>query len=132
MRTVPRFPVRPIGDVMRTVSGVLSAVSAAPARAAKIATSSRDRTSRMESSRRRRHERRGFFVVDEVARARGIQQRWGQLPWLGQVVRQRDRLFDEIARMAAAQRNLPRPVKVAYEPLDYVSVELQVAVLAAL
>ena len=60
-----------------------------------------------------------LVFVDEVGRARGLQQRDRSEPrgspryW-----RERQRLVDEVARLAAAQRDLPRPQTCLEQVLD--------------
>ena len=49
-------------------------------------------------------------VVDEVAGARGLQQVGGQRRGLAEVVGLGQRLLDQVARMAAAERDLARAV----------------------
>src|SRR5687768_14765618 len=53
----------------------------------------------------------GRTVVHEVDGAGVFEQLRGQLPRFATIVGERQRVIDEIARMAAAQRHLPRPIE---------------------
>src|SRR5690349_6980098 len=134
---------------MRTVSGLLpsAATCRLPAAMAadRAAASSRERTLRIvldsdnpaprharcgATEASRRHERRWFLVFDEIAVAGGFQQRWRQHWSLAQVIGEGERLIDQIPRMTAAQRDLPRCVVLAHEAIDEAAVERQSARLA--
>src|SRR5262249_11577990 len=78
---------------------------------------------RFTSSAASRIRRGNLTVVHEVARAGGIHQLRRE-PWrLAEEGRERERLIDEIARLAAAQRDPVRPIVVLEHVLDDRSVE---------
>src|SRR4030095_5765503 len=117
IRIAPGRPVRPSGDVMCTARFGLSGptpawsvdeLSAGPevrisSDTATARPATRVRIARLRS--RSRVGRRGLCFVHEVAGARPLEKLRRQSPRLSEVLGERKRLIDQVARLAAAQRD---------------------------
>ena len=76
-------------------------------------------------------DRRFFAVVDEVAVAGRFDEVGRQVRGPIQIRGERERLLDQIARMAAAQRDLARPVVLVEQVLDQSRFERRAEIAAA-
>ena len=101
MRTFPGRPVRPSGDVISMVDGAPGRPRGAAAGAEPSSESPRARAARRSGAR-------VLGIVDEIARARGLQQLNGQLTRGTDILGMRQSLFDEVARQAASKRDAAR------------------------
>ena len=70
-------------------------------------------------------------IVDEVTGARIRQQLIGEHAGQPEIRRQRERVIDEIPRVAAAQSDLPGPQLPLEQPVDQPAVACELAIAAA-
>src|SRR5258708_426087 len=72
-----------------------------------------------------------LLVVDEISGARGFEQLVRQLSWLAAILRQRNSLIDQVARVTAAEGDLARPVVVLQQVVDERGIERNATLTAA-